>query len=86
MFSDYIKTYWPIVMSLLTIGVTIVTQWALLGQRITALESRQDRQEQAVVDVKAQLTVQAANYAALSAKIDAIGDNVSYIRSRVDAH
>lgn len=81
---DFIKNNPSIVITIATIAVSIATQWAVLGQRITSIEERVDRQGQAITDVKAQLVTQAAQYAELKAKIEAISDNVSYIRNRID--
>lgn len=82
--QEYIKQYWPVIFSVTTIIVSLLTQWVLLGYRISAVESRQDRQGSAITDIQAQLSTQAANYAALSAKLDAIDNDVTYIRQRID--
>lgn len=82
--GDYLRTYWPVIIFLVGTFVSLVTQWAVLGIRLSNVEARQDRQGDAITDVKNQLTQQAANYAELKAKLDAISDNVAYIRSRMD--
>lgn len=81
---DALKNYWPIMISAVTIVVSIATQWAIFGSRLAAVESRQDRQGTAISALQDATTQQQANYAALSAKLDALSDNVSYIRSRID--
>lgn len=80
----FFENNWTIVLSVMTVIVSLVAQWALLGYRITAVEQRQDRQGSAITDIQTTLSSQAAEYAALEAKIDAISDNVDYIRSRID--
>lgn len=82
--NDYIKTYWPILIAFVSILISLVAQWAVLGVRISTVEARQDRQGDAITDVKNQLVVQASNYAELKAKLEGIADNVNYIRSRID--
>lgn len=81
---DFIKNNPSIVITVCTVVISIVTQWAVLGQRITAIEERQNRQGEAITDVKAQLATQASNYAELKAKIESMSDNINYIRSRID--
>lgn len=83
--NKFIENYWPITLSVITVGVSIATQWAIFGSRLTAVELRQDRQGSAITSLQSSLTQQQADYAALSAKIDAMSDNVSYIRTRVDS-
>lgn len=82
--QDYIKQYWPIFFSIATVLVSILAQWTLLGYRISSVEARQDRQSTAITTIQSQLSSQASDYAALNAKLDAIDDNVTYIRQRLD--
>jgi uncharacterized coiled-coil protein SlyX len=84
MIQDYIKQYWPIFFSIGTVLVSIFAQWTLLGYRISAVEGRQDRQSTTIASIQAQISSQASDYAALSAKLDAIDSNVTYIRQRLD--
>lgn len=81
---DYFRTYGSLLIALATIIVSLVAQWAVFGTRLTAAEQREDRQGTAITALQNTLTQQQADYAALSAKIDGISDNVSYIRSRID--
>lgn len=83
--NEILKTYWQIIFAVVSIVVSLTAQWAILGIRIAAVEQRQDRQGNAITDMQSQLSQQAANYAELKAKIDAVSDNVSYIRSRIDS-
>lgn len=82
--NDYVKAYGSIALAITTVMVSLVTQWAVYGIRIANVESRQDRQAAAIMVIQGQITDQVANYAALQAKLDAIKDNVDYIRSRID--
>lgn len=82
--QENVTRYWPIFFSLTSILVSLIAQWAILGTRITAIEGRQDRQGAAITTIQDQVARQAADYAALAAKIDSINDNVNYIRSRID--
>lgn len=82
--NDTLTKYWPILFSLSSILISLVAQWAILGQRITAIEARQDRQSTAVLALQTQTSDLSNNYATLAAKLDAINDNVNYIRSRID--
>lgn len=75
------RTFWPVVL----VVVSLAAQWAILGQRVSATEARLDRQGAAIVTLQQSDTERQAQYAALSAKLDALGDNVLYIRNRIDA-
>lgn len=81
---DYIKGYWPIFLSVTTVIVSLAAQWAVLGYRISAVEARQDRQGTAITALQGQTQTLTANYAELNAKIDAMNENVTYIRNRLD--
>lgn len=82
--QDFFKSYGSISLAIVTVIVSLIGQWAVLGTRVSAVEDRQDRQGESITDIKAQLATQAANYAELKAKIDAMSDNINYIRSRID--
>lgn len=73
------------VVAIILAGVSFVSMYAVNSYRIQALEDRQDRQGTAVMLLQSQQTDGIANYAALDAKLDAVIDNVSYIRSRIDS-
>lgn len=79
------KSYGSIGIAVVTVFISLITQWAVFGVRLSNVESRQDRQSAAIVSLQDNVAQQQANYAALSAKIDALTDNVSYIRSRIDS-
>lgn len=64
---------------------SFVSMYAVDNYRINSLQDRQDRQGTVIATLQSQQTEQATNYAALSAKLDALGDNVLYIRSRIDS-
>lgn len=82
--AEYIKIYWPVFFSVLTIIISITAQWAVFGIRLTAMEERQNRQGEAITEIRAQQSMQAAQYAALNAKLDTMNDTLNYLRSRVD--
>ena len=82
---DTIRSYWPIFISLAGILVSLVAQWAVFGVRLNALEDKQDKQEQSIMAVRDLQVLQTANYAELKAKLESVGDNVNYIRSRIDS-
>lgn len=79
--TDQVRTFWPVVL----VVISLAAQWAILGQRVSTIEGRQDRQGQAITALQASDTERQAQYAALSAKIDAVNDNLLYIRNRIDA-
>lgn len=79
--SNFLRNYWPIIL----VVVSIIAQWSVLGLRIGNVEARQDRQSEAIMQVQKDIVAQAVSTGKLEAKIDAIGDSVSYIRSRIDA-
>lgn len=82
--QKYVQDYWPIFVSLMAIIVSLSAQWAVFGVRISAVEDRQDRQGTAIATLQDSFTTQQSNYAALAAKLDAVNENVVYIRSRID--
>lgn len=63
---------------------SVIAQWAVFGVRLDNIEGRQDRQGTAITDLQDQLTQTQSQYAALNAKVDAVSDNVLYIRQRID--
>lgn len=78
--SDQFKTFWPVVL----VVISLAAQWAILGQRVEAAEGRLDRQGNAITALQASDREREAQYAALNAKLDALNDNVLYIRNRID--
>lgn len=80
--SDQFKTFWPVVL----VVVSLAAQWAILGQRVNTVEARLDRQGQAITTLQQSDTERQAQYAALSAKLDAVNDNLLYIRNRIDSN
>lgn len=83
--NKLIENYGAIGVAIATVVASLITQWAVFGVRLSAVESRQDNQEATLTALQTSLTTQIANYAALSAKIDALTDNVNYIRNRIDS-
>ncbi len=81
--NEYIRTYWPIFVTILTLAVTAFTNDAIQTYRISSLEGRQDRQAASIMAVQTTLATQASDAARLAAKIDAISDNVNFIRDRI---
>lgn len=57
---------------------------ALYGYRLSSVEARQDRQGVSITAMQATLADVQSQYAAINAKLDAMSDNVNYIRSRID--
>lgn len=82
--TDYIKAYWPIFMSVATVLVTLVMQWAVFGYRISNIESRQDQQANTISEMQKQVTGLASDITGVKVKVDLINDNVNYIRNRID--
>lgn len=74
-----------ITIAILGVVASYSVNTALYGYRLTAVEARQDRQGTAITTINATLATQQSQFAALSAKLDAISDNVNYIRSRLDS-
>lgn len=82
--TDYIKTYWPIFVTLLTISVTMIVKDTSNEARITALELRADRQGTTIMLLQGQVTGLANDVSSMKATVDAINNNVNYIRNRID--
>ncbi len=82
--NEYIRTYWPIFVTIVTLAVGLYINDSIQNVRITALEVRQDRQATAIMTLNTQMTNVVTNFAALSSKVDAINENVTYIRNRID--
>lgn len=82
--QKFFQTYWTIGFTVITVMISIAAQWSLFGYRLTSVEQRQDRQGEAITAIQNTLTAQASEYAALNATINAISDNVDYIRSQVE--
>lgn len=57
---------------------------ALYGYRLGTLEDRQDRQGISIQALQTAQALQASQYAELKATLNAVNDNVNYIRTRVD--
>lgn len=81
---DYIKIYWPIFVTLVTLAVAMVVRDTGNEARITALESRTDRQGTAIMVLQGQVTTLANDVSSMKATLDAVNQNVSYIRNRID--
>lgn len=82
--SNFFRQYWPLAVTLLTTLAAVASSYAIYGFRIAALEARQDRQGATIASIQTQLTTQAQNYAELKATLQAMSDNLNYIRNRVD--
>lgn len=63
---------------------SVIAQWSVFGVRLTNIEQRQDRQGATIVSLQSSVADVQTQYAALNAKLDALGDNVLYIRNRID--
>lgn len=79
-FSEQFKTFWPAAL----VVISLAAQWAILGQRVSAAEQQLDRQGASIITLQANDREREAQYAALNAKLDALNDNVLYIRNRID--
>lgn len=82
---DFLKSYGSIIIAIITIIASLIFQWAVFGVRLMSVESAVTDLKSINIDLQRQVSDQKANYAKQDAKIDAIAENVSYIRSRVDA-
>lgn len=82
---DFIKSYFQITVAIVTIVVSLAAQWAVYGVRLNALEDRQNRQSEDIAEIRGQILTQVTSTAELNAKVDAMSDNINYIRSRIDA-
>lgn len=80
---DILKTYGSIVIAVVTVCVSLVAQWAVFTVRLSNIEGRQDRQTEAIQKLQDSDKSQIAIAATLSAKVDAIADNVNFIRDRI---
>lgn len=65
--------------------ISFVSIYAVNNYRLNALEDGQNKQDGKIMVLQSQQVESAANYAALSAKLDAVNDTVNYIRSRIDS-
>lgn len=83
--NKLLENYVSIAIAIVTVIVSLIAQWSVFGVRLSNVETRQDRQAAVILTMQDSLTTQIANYAALSAKIDALNDNVNYIRARIDS-
>lgn len=81
---DYIKSYGSIGVAIATVAISLITQWAIFGVRLTNLEQRQDRQGTTIVTIQTQVTGLANDISGIKATLGAINDNVNYIRNRID--
>lgn len=66
-------------------AISFVSIYAVNNYRLNTLETRQDRQAEQIQGVRDQVNDQGRSIVAMQTKIDAINDNVNYIRSRIDA-
>lgn len=71
---------WAIVI----VTASVVAQWAVFSTRLDTIEQRQDRQGTAITGLQSSVADVQTQYAALNAKLDALNDNVLYIRNRID--
>ncbi len=78
--ADQLRIFWPVAL----VVVSLAAQWAILGQRVSALENRVDRQGTSIADVRTQVAESQKDVAALNEKVDGVAENVNYIRSRID--
>lgn len=83
--SDYIKVYWPIISFVLVISVAFITQWAIIGVRVSNVETRQDRQSTAITNLQTQVGSITNDISGMKENLSAIKDNVNYIRTRIDS-
>lgn len=70
--------------AIIIVIASIVAQWAIFSTRLTNDEGRLDRQSSAISTLQSSVNDVQTQYAALNAKLDALNDNVLYIRNRVD--
>lgn len=82
--TDYVKTYWPIFVTILTLAVGAIVKDTNNSARITALEGRADRQTASLMGMQLQVTSLANDVSGIKSDIGSIKDNVSYIRNRID--
>lgn len=82
--SEFLKSYGSIGLAIATVLVSLITQWAVFGVRLSAVEQRQDRQGTTITTLQGQVTGLANDISGIKAKVDAINDNVNYIRNRID--
>lgn len=78
--GEQFRTFWPVALVI----ISLAAQWAILGQRVSALEDRVDRQGTSIADVRTQVAESQKDVAALNEKVDGVAENVNYIRSRID--
>lgn len=71
---------WAIVI----VVASVVAQWAIFSTRLDTIEQRQDRQGTTIAALQTSVQDVQTQYAALNAKLDALNDNVLYIRNRID--
>lgn len=79
--TDFIqKNLW----ALIIVTASVIAQWAVFSVRLQNIEARQDRQGTVITALQDQMRDTQTQYAALNAKVDAVNDNVLYIRERID--
>lgn len=81
---EFIKSYGSIGLAIVTVIVSLITQWAVFGVRLSGVEDRQNRQGTTISTLQIQVTGLANDISGIKAKVDAINDNVNYIRNRID--
>lgn len=82
--NDYLKNYWPIIISVASVVVSFVAQWSIQGARINYLEDRANKQTTEMSALQTQVTGLANDVSGMKSDIGSIKDNVSYIRNRID--
>jgi len=82
--AEYVKNYWPIFVTIVTMGVTMVVRDTNNEARISALESRADRQGNSIMTLQVQVTNLSTDVSGIKATLDAVNQNVTYIRNRID--
>ncbi len=82
--TEYIRTYWPIFVTICTIAVWMVISDTKNQSRISALEDRADRQGNSIMIIQSQVVGILADVSGMKSKLDGISENVNYIRNRID--
>lgn len=82
--ADYIRTYWPIFVTLAGLAASLLMHVTLTNSRLTDLETENDRQDTSIVLVQGQTTLLANDVTGMKADIRSIAETVNYIRNRID--
>lgn len=70
--------------AIIIVSASVIGQWAVLGTKVTGVEERVGNLETADISFREELNANKSDVAALNAKVDAVSENVTYIRSRID--